>query len=62
MHTLYVKGNPFLKGKISIPTMRFLLAVNTDIDLVSSDTARLIENYTAKTVQNECFSHYLHKI
>lgn len=42
MHTLYVKGNPFLKSKLSVPTLRFLLSLNTDIDLVSSDTARLI--------------------
>jgi Leucine-rich repeat (LRR) protein len=35
LHTLYLKGNPFLRSKIGLKSLSFLLSLSTDVELVS---------------------------
>lgn len=40
----------------------FLLSLNTDVEILSTETSRLINTLAAKTLQNLCYAHYLRRI
>lgn len=40
----------------------FLLSLNTDVEILSAESSKLVNMLAAKTLQNLCYAHYLRRI